>query len=144
MGTGEYEKGEAAFAEANRLAPDLVMTKINYGRALLRNGKPEQARTHYSAAFEQQPDFPILAVEYASLHEQTGEYAEAERLYLYAWELGRTRDMLLACQFLSRIEYRKGNMEEAKAWLRKGLELAPGDMRLTNLLETLERGRDGE
>ncbi|MBN2183793.1 MAG: tetratricopeptide repeat protein [Candidatus Krumholzibacteriota bacterium] len=138
MKTGEFAKGEEAFAQAYRMAPGKVMTNINYGRALLKGGDTARARDLYSSAFEIDPDFPLLAVEYGSLLEQIGNRDEAAKVYLYAYGLDRTRDRILACQFLSRIEYESGRLDKAIDWIRKGLDLIPGDEKLTGILNSLE------
>jgi hypothetical protein len=139
MQSGEIEKGEKAFAEAHRLAPGLVMTNINYGRALLQKGRLEESRTLYDRAYTIQPDFPLLAVEYGSLLDQMGMKEDAVALYMRALELGRGRDTLLACQLLSRAAYEAGRIEEAASWVRKALEIAPEDKRMKDLLRMLEQ-----
>ncbi|MCK4537890.1 MAG: tetratricopeptide repeat protein [Candidatus Krumholzibacteria bacterium] len=140
MQTGEIEKGEKAFAEAYRLAPRLVMTNINYGRALLKKGELEESRLLYDRAYRIQPDFPMLAIEYGSLLDQMGMKDEAVALYMSALEMGRSRDTLLACQLLSRSAYDAGRTEEAASWVRRALKIVPGDKRLKGLLLMLEQG----
>ncbi|MBN2070300.1 MAG: tetratricopeptide repeat protein [Candidatus Krumholzibacteriota bacterium] len=137
MEEGEYIKGEKAFARAYDMAPQQVMTNINYARALLKQGKLDQARRFYSSAFNIDPDFPLLAVEYGSLLEQVGDRDEAAKAFLYAYRLDFKRDRLLACQFLSRLEYEKGDIPEAIEWIKKGLELAPGDEKLSRIMNEL-------
>lgn len=137
MQEGREEEGEKAFAEAFRLEPNIVMTRINYGRALLRRGKFEQSRELYSSAFGMDPDFPGLAVEYGSLLDQMGEREEAVRMFRYALS-GSTRDRVLACQLLSRIAYSEGRSGEAIEWIRRALEILPGDERLLEILHNLE------
>ncbi len=144
MKTGEFAKGEDAFAQAYKMAPGLVMTNINYGRVLLKRGETGRARDLYSSAFEIDPAFPLLAIEYGSLLEQIGMKDDAVKAFLYAFELDRRRDRILACQFLSRIEYEKGRLDKAIDWIRKGLDLIPGDKKLTGILNSLERKKNGQ
>lgn len=138
MQTGEDVKGEEAFAEAYRLAPGLVMTRINYGRVLLRRGNLEKAHKMYSSAFEMDPDYPILAIEYGLLLDQMGNRDQAAGIFRYALGLDRNRDKVLACQLLSRMAFAEGKTEEAISWIIKALEIIPGDKKLLGILHRLE------
>lgn len=131
-------KAEEAFAEAFRLAPDLVETKINYAKILQKRGKLERAEELYDAAFMMQPDFPLLAIEYGSILEQRGRSDDAKRLYTYAFSLHRARDRVIACKLLSRLAFAEGKRDEAVMWIRKALEIVPGDKSLGELLHKLE------
>ncbi|MBN1163574.1 MAG: hypothetical protein JXB45_03270, partial [Candidatus Krumholzibacteriota bacterium] len=131
-------KGEEAFARAYQLDPDDEKTMINYGRILLRRRKAERAGELYAAAFAKNPRYPRLAIEYGSLLEQLGRKEEARQKYLFALEFMGTRDKLNACQLLSRTAYDERKLGEAIAWIKKGLEIAPRDKKLLELLRWLE------
>jgi 4-amino-4-deoxy-L-arabinose transferase-like glycosyltransferase len=138
IGIGEEEKAEAAFAKSYELDPESVETQINYARILTRRGKLEAAEQLYAAAFASQGEFPNLAVEYGSLLEQQGSREEAKRLYRYAFSLGRKRESVLACKLLSRLAYAEGNRDEAILWIRRALEIIPGEQSLVEILHRLE------
>jgi tetratricopeptide (TPR) repeat protein len=134
----DIEKAETAFAEAYRLDPQNFQAQINYARALLLRGKPEASERFYTSAFAAAPDFPNLAVEYGSLLDQMGRREEAKNLYRYAYELPRTRDRVLACKHLARDAMAEGDRHEAILWVRRALELTPGDGNLVEWLHALE------
>lgn len=139
MQQSEVVKAEDAFAEAYRLDPQSVMTRINYARVLLKRGRLEQSRRFYSSAFGAAPDFPNLAIEFGSLLDQLGEPEGARELYRYALELPRTRDRTLACKHLARDAMAEGRRDEAIMWVRRALEMTPNDGQLIEWLNALER-----
>jgi 4-amino-4-deoxy-L-arabinose transferase-like glycosyltransferase len=132
------EKAEAAFAEAYRLDPDRIENKINYARALRLRGRDQRALEFYALAFAKDRTYPKLAIEYGSLLERQGRREEAKQLYRYAYSLQRRHDRVLACKMLSRLAYADGNRDEATSWIRKALELVPGEKSLVELLHKLE------
>ncbi|HEM46315.1 MAG TPA: tetratricopeptide repeat protein [Alphaproteobacteria bacterium] len=135
---GDLEAAAEAFRTALELRPG-VETRINYARVLSRLGKKKDAAFLYAAAFEENPDFPNLALEYGNLLEEAGRTADARRLYLHAWESDRTRERLVACKLLSRLAWGAGDVDEAVRWLEAGLEVAPGDRGLLETLQRIER-----
>lgn len=134
----EEAKAEDAFAEAYRLAPEKVMTHINYARILLLRGNLERAGRLYDSAFSIDPDFPMLAVEYGSLLEQASRTEKARELFLFAYRLERKRDRILACKLLSRLAFADGKRDEAVTWIKRALEIVPGDDDLIKLLHRVE------
>ena len=139
MDDNEAAKAEDAFAEAYRLDPGSVQTRINYARVLLKSGKPERSREFYSSAYASVPDFSNLAVEYGSLLDQLGEPQRARALYLYALELPRRQDRVLACSHLARNAMAEGGRDEAIMWVKRALEMVPNDQKLIEWLHALER-----
>ena len=137
----QEEKAEEAFREAYRLDPDRVETVINYARILKLRGGKEQSRDLYSRAFERWPDFPMLAVEYGSILDSTGEREMAKKAFLYAVSLVRSRDSVVACKLLSRIAISEGSVDEAIYWIQKALEILPGDKDLLEMLQWIEGRR---
>jgi tetratricopeptide (TPR) repeat protein len=137
----DVEKAEEAFAEAYRLDPGNFHAQINYARALLLRGKPEESARFYASAFGIAPDYPNLAVEYGSLLDQMGRREDAKRLYRYAYELPRRRDRILACKHLARDALAEGSRDEAILWVRRALELSPNDKDLVEWLRALEGER---
>ncbi len=141
MEHNEVLKAEDAFAEAYRLDSRSAMTQINYARVLLKRGKLEESNRLYTSAFSVAPDFPNLAVEYGSLLDQMGRRREATELYLYALELPRTKDRVLACKLLARDAMAEGRRDEAITWVRRALEMTPHDDHLIRWLNALEGGQ---
>jgi tetratricopeptide (TPR) repeat protein len=134
---GREGKALAAFEEAYRLDPDRVETVVNYARILRVGGDRGRALQLYGRAYGRWPDFPMLAVEYGSLLEESGEREAADEILRYAVSLGRRRDTVIACKLLSRIAFEGGRGEEAEHWIRRALELSPGDQDLIDLLDWL-------
>ena len=137
----QEEKAEEAFREAYRLDPERVEAVINYARILKLRGGMERSRDLYSQAFERRPDFPMLAVEYGSLLDAVGEREMAKEAFRYAVSLERRRDSVVACKLLSRIAISEGSVDEAVYWIRKALEMLPGDKDLLEMLQWIERRR---
>jgi Tfp pilus assembly protein PilF len=138
MSSGEEEKAMVSFSEALRLDPESVENRINFARALSRAGEKDRAREYYELAWEAAPDFPRLALEYGYLLDELGMRAEAWKLYNHAWNSGRKNEMIVACKLLSRIAYAEGDGAAAIMWIRRALELVPGDEELLDLLQRIE------
>ncbi len=138
IGEGREDRALEAFSEALRLDPDSVENRINFARVLSRTGEKERAREYYELAWEAAPDFPRLALEYGYLLDELGMRTEARTMYNQAWNSGRRREMFVACKLLSRMAYAEGRGDEAIMWIRKALEIVPGDEELLKLLQSLE------
>lgn len=138
MSKRDEDRALEAFAEALKLDPDSVENRINYARVLSRTGDKERAREYYGLAWESDPDFPRLALEYGYLLDELGMRAEAGILYNHTWNSGRRNEMITACKLLSRMAYAEGNGDAAIVWVRRALEIAPGDEELLKLLQRLE------
>ena len=138
MGEGREDRALEAFSEALRLDPDSAENRINFARVLSRTGEKDRAREYYALAWETSPDFPRLALEYGYLLDEQGMRFEARTLYNHAWNSGRRGEMIVACKLLSRIAYAEGRGDEAIMWIRRALELVPGDEELLKLLQRLE------
>lgn len=134
----EEEKAEEAFAEAYRLDSESVENRINYARVLRIRGDDERSLELYASAFAADSDFPKLAIEYGVLLVRRGRRDEAERLFLYAYSLRRRDDRVLACTYLSRLAYAERRLDDAVSWIKKGLEIRPGDRDMVNWLNRLE------
>ena len=135
---GREDKAMDAFSEALRLDPGSVENRINFARVSSRTGEKERAREYYALAWETAPDFPRLALEYGYLLDELGMRTEARTLYNHAWNSGRRNEMIVACKLLSRMEYAEGQGGAAIMWIRRALELVPGDEELLKLLQRLE------
>ena len=138
MSSGREDRAMESFSEALRLDPESVENRINLARALSRAGKNEEAREYYALAWKAAPDFPRLALEYGYLLDEMGMRAEAGALYNQAWNSGRRSEMIVACKLLSRMAYAEGDGDTARMWIRRALELVPGDEELLRLLQRLE------
>ncbi len=141
-------KAQAGFANLDELsdaqpqgieqALEGVENRINYARLLSTTGDKQKAQEYYRLAWESDPDFPRLALEYGYLLDELGQRAEAGRLYNHAWNSGRRNEMITAAKLLSRMAYAGGNGDAAIMWVRRALEIAPGDEELLKLLHRLE------
>jgi len=136
---GMEEKARKMFETAYRKDPDSVETRINYARILLRTGDTERAEAMYRSAFKSFPQFPRLAIEYGAVLLENGERERAERLFRWAYRNRETAEKVMACRYLSRLAYADGDRDRAAGWIRKALELVPGDRDLVEMLNRLER-----
>jgi Tfp pilus assembly protein PilF len=134
-------KAAEAFAEAYRLDPEHVEAMINYARILRRQGETQASADLYARSYALMPRFPRLAIEYGSVLELLGRGAEARRLYEQALSTGRPGEQVLACRLLAQAALAEGNKDEAIAWVKRALAIAPDDATLAGMLEWLEGKR---
>ncbi len=132
------EKAEMAYSMAYRLDPGRVEAGINYARILNRRGKLDEAESLYGFAFKAFPDFPHLAIEYGVVLERLGESVKAVELYRYAYKIEVGEEKVLACKYLSRAALSEGKRDRSVYWIRKALEVVPGDEKLVKLLNRLQ------
>ncbi len=134
----EEAKAMDAFKKAYLLDPANPEAQINYARILAKYGKLDKATGLYASAFRSFPDFPRLAIEYGVVLERMGRREEAVRLYRYTYQTQGPRERLMACRYLSRSALAEGKREESMFWIRKAIEIAPGDRELLKMLDKLE------
>jgi tetratricopeptide (TPR) repeat protein len=135
---GMEEKAKVMFGRAYREDPGSVEARINYARILLRTGDAERAESLYASAFDSYPHFPRLAVEYGAALLETGKRGAAERVFLWAYRNRATPERVMACRYLSRMALSGGDRDRAALWIRRALELVPGDSVLVRELNRLE------
>jgi len=138
MERGMEEKGREMFERAYRMDPGSVETRVNYARVLVREGDPAAAAELYGSAFSSFPDFPRLAIEYGAALLETGHTERAEQLFRWAYRNRPTAEKVMACRYLSRIAFASGDRDQAAAWIRRALELVPGNRELVEILNRLE------
>jgi Flp pilus assembly protein TadD len=135
---GNEAKAAAAFAEAYRLDPAQSEAMINYARILRRQNRLQESAELYGRAYERNPRFPRLALEYGSVLELLGRREDAKRLYREALSTGGAPERVLACRLLAQSALAEGKKDEAISWVKRALEIAPDDPRLTGMLEWIE------
>ncbi len=131
-------KAAEAFAEAYRLDPAHVEAMINYARILRRQGETQASADLYARAHALMPRFPRLSIEYGSVLELLGRRAEARRLYEQALSTGRPAEQVLACRLLAQAALAEERKDEAIAWVKRAIAIAPDDTNLAGMLEWLE------
>ena len=141
MNSGNEAKAAEAYANAYRLDPTRDVSMINYARILLMKNDFQQAAGIYARAYALNPRYPRLAIEYASALDGLGRREEAKRLYLEAFSSGQPDDKVIACKALSQAAFFEGKKDEAMKWVKAGLEIAPDDTVLGQMLEALESTR---
>ena len=139
--TGDEAKAARAFAEAYRLDPGQIEAAINYARVLVRAGDAAEAATLYAGAYARNPRIPRLAIEYGSALEKAGRREEAKRLYEEGASSGSAPERVLACRLLAQAALSEGDRGAAAAWVRRALEISPGDPELAGMLRWIEEGR---
>lgn len=138
---GDEARAAEAFAEAYRLDPGQTESMINYARVLMKRGDAAAAVPLYERAHARIPRFPRLAIEYGAALEKVGRREEAKRLYEEALGAERPAERVLACRLLAQAALAEGNRDAAIAWIRRALEIAPGDAEAAGMLRWLESGR---
>jgi Tfp pilus assembly protein PilF len=144
MGNAYVEKGmerkaESMFEAAYRKDPESVEARINYARILVKRGRPARAAELYSTAFSSFPGFPRLAIEYGAALAETGRAEQAKRMFRWAYRNRTTAERVMACRYLSRMALAEGDRDRAAHWIRKALELVPGERELVETLNRLQR-----
>jgi len=143
LGNYYLEKGDESaaaesLAEAFRRDPNMVDAITNYARILSRQRKTVESAEMYARAYARAPRYPFLAVEYGLALAVLGRTEEAKQLYLQAATSNQARERLYACGILGEQAMIEGKRDEAILWLKRGLEIAPGDARLTEMLKAIE------
>ncbi|MFO7915991.1 MAG: glycosyltransferase family 39 protein [Candidatus Krumholzibacteriales bacterium] len=138
MERGMEEKGREMFERAYRMDPGSAETRINYARVLVRRGDPAAAAELYGSVFSSFPDFPRLAIEYGAALLETGRVERAQQLFRWAYRNRPTAEKVMACRYLSRIAFAEGDRDQAASWIRRALELVPGNRELEEILNRLE------
>lgn len=128
-----------AFAEAYRLAPDKTEAIINYARVLREGGNYGRSADLYARAYARTPQYPLLAAEYGYVLERLGRRKEAKDLYREAAASNRRNEQVLACRLLAEALVAEGKNDEALLWVKKALEMIPGEPELTRMLDRLQK-----
>jgi 4-amino-4-deoxy-L-arabinose transferase-like glycosyltransferase len=131
-------KAAEAFAEAYRLDPDRVAAAANFGRMLSQRGQYQEAAVVYARAYARVPRYPRLAIEYGMVLVHLDRREEARRLFLEGSTSDVPRDRALACRLLAEAAIRDGKNDEAIEWVKRALEIFPGEPELTGMLRSLE------
>jgi tetratricopeptide (TPR) repeat protein len=137
---GDETKAAEAFTEAYRLDPARAEAMVNYARVLMRANDFGAAAALYERAYALNPRIPRLALEYGTALERTGRREEAKRLYEEGVSAPRISERVIACRLLAQAALADGDRAEAIRWVRRAIEMAPGDSDLTGMLRWLETG----
>jgi cytochrome c-type biogenesis protein CcmH/NrfG len=137
--TGNVTKAAEAFAEAYRIDPNRDTSIINYARILVAQNQVQEAAALFARAYALNPRYPGLAIDYAYALERVGQHEEARKLSLEVYSSGEPPEKITACKILATAGFFEGKKAEAVKWARAGLEIAPGESELQQMLETAER-----
>lgn len=137
----DQTKAAEAFAEAYRLDPNKVEAIVNYARILRKEGRVQESADLYARAYGESPRFPLLAIEYGMTLGHLGRGDEAKKLYLEAASAREPQERALACRLLAQAAIAEGNRNEALLWVKRALEIVPGEPQLTAMLNQLESSR---
>jgi 4-amino-4-deoxy-L-arabinose transferase-like glycosyltransferase len=135
---GNEAKAAAAFAEAYRLDPNRDTSIINYARILMTENQLERASQLYARAYDINPRYPGLAIEYAYTLERLGRHEEARKLALEVYSSGEPAERVTACKILATAAFFGGKKAEAIRWAQAGLQIAPQDQELDQMLKTAQ------
>ncbi len=140
VATKNEPKAEEAFAEAYRLDPDKIEATLNYARILGQRGKSVESAGMYARAYDREPRFPRVAVEYGLALARLGRREEARKLFIEAASSSRPNDRNAACRILVKTALEERNRDEAIFWMKRVLENEPGDAETAAMLGRLEGG----
>jgi Tfp pilus assembly protein PilF len=134
----EEAKAAEAFAEAHRLDPERIAAASNYARILSQQGQYEEAAEIYARAYARVPRYPRLAVEYGMVLLRLDRREEAKRLFVEGTTSDLPRDRALACRLLAETAMAEGQSDQAIEWVKRALEIFPGEPELTEMLRRFE------
>jgi len=132
------EKAAEAFAEAYRLEPDKPEAIINYARILRQRRELQESADMYARAYARTPRFPDLAIEYGFVLQLLGRLEDARKIYLDAVSSSRPPERLMACKLLAQAAAMEGKKADSMQWVRRALEIAPGDAQAADMLKRIE------
>ena len=138
MNAGKQEKAAEMFAKAYRLDPNRDTSLINYGRTLLLQEQFEQAAQVLGQAYAQNPRYPRLAGYLALALQRSGRSEDARKLALQIVASGDTDDKVTAYKILATAAFFDKDRDQATKWVKAGLEIAPDDPELVQMLQAIE------
>jgi hypothetical protein len=138
LNRNEDAKAASAFAKSYRSDPDNTVAAINFANLLTRQGQYQEAADIFARVYAQAPRYPLLAIEYGMVLVHLDRRDEAKKLFLQETTSKIPRDRALACRLLAEAEMTDGNKNEAIVWLKRALEVFPGEPELTEMLNRFE------
>ena len=127
---GQFEAALKAFHKADGLAPgdaivkkNVALTHANWGVALLKAGKLEDAEAQTRLALKVLPDDPIVRLNLAECLDRRGYPARAAKQVLLAAKNGP--EVAAVQRKLGAVHYREGRLAEAVAVWEKAVSLDP-------------------
>ena len=132
------DKAAEAFAEAYRLDPNRIQIAINHARSLARRGQHGEAAGIYARAYQRDPEYPRLGIDFGMVLVRLERYDEAKALFVESTTFGLPRDRALAMRFLVERAVEEDDTDGAIVWVKRILDLFPGDPDMTELLDLLE------
>ncbi|MBO0912092.1 MAG: tetratricopeptide repeat protein [Acidobacteria bacterium] len=144
---GEFDKGEADFASANRLDPRQTSASVAEGLAELERSNPDRALSTVRSQIETHPRDAFLAyLEAQILFERgaepgTSEFSEAVRAANRSLDL--RPDFVLASDLLGNLYLKSGEIAKSIVQSRRALRKNPSDQEaLYHLIQALRKAKD--
>jgi tetratricopeptide (TPR) repeat protein len=136
----EFDKALGAFAAALKANPQFVQASLARGDIYGARGEDHKALEEYQAALKVAPKFAEAQVRIGVIHERGKRYADAERAYLAAVEANPK--FAVAYNNLAWMAAdRKAKLDDALAWARKAVDLAPNVAGYQDTLGWVHRAR---
>jgi tetratricopeptide (TPR) repeat protein len=133
---GELDEALTHFRQAVELDPRYAPARTNLGQLLLDRGKAEEALPHCEEAVRLQPEVAALHHNLANVYRDLKRFAEARSAYLGAIRLDPK--LAKAHAHLGLSVMREGQTNEAIPWIKRAIELDPGDPAFPEILADVQ------
>lgn len=132
---GQRDEAYAHFRRAVELEPGFALARTNLGQMLLDLGQSDEALSQCEEAVRLQPNLAALHHNLGNALRALDRLVEARAAYLDALRL--KPDLALAQVHLGLILQREGQLDDALVWLKKAVELEPGNITFWEYLAEL-------
>ena len=144
---GQYDKGEADFESANKIAPSQSSGAVAEGLAKIQQSNPDQALATVRAQLKNHPNDAFLHYLEAQALFQKGPDADTPQFKeaVAAAELAvKLRpNFVLALDLLGSLYLKSGDLEKSISESRRALQASPSDQEaLYHLIQALRRTKD--
>jgi len=141
QGLDRPDEALEAFQRAREITPDRGPAILLLANFLRSRGDRDAAEPLYREITEKDPSFAAWVAWASFLAEEPERVEEAETAYRKALELADEEQRSLGYRTLASFYYRLGQVEDAEAVLREGIEARPDDLQLIYLLARFYRSQ---
>ena len=139
-----WGSGATLWEDAAKKSPNNGRALMNYGLSLMSSGKYDETYVYFKRALDMMPYWAYININMGILREAMGFPDEAE---LYFKNAVRFQPFVPdGYYYYGRWLYKNGKVDEAIAELKKGVEISPGHIELSEFLKSVleEKGETKE